>query len=67
MNQKTKIAILIPVYNRLEITKIGIKNLEESIKDKTYDNIILEVVVIDDNSPDKTYDWIKKCRIGHIY
>lgn len=60
MNQKSKIAILIPVYNRLEITKIGIRNLEKSIKDKTFDSIILEVVVVDDNSPDKTYDWIKK-------
>jgi GT2 family glycosyltransferase len=60
MNEKIIISILVPVYNRLETTKIGIKSLEEKIKGKTFDNIDFEVVVIDDNSPDKTYDWIKK-------
>ncbi|MFT5672223.1 MAG: GT2 family glycosyltransferase [Polaribacter sp.] len=56
-----KISILIPVYNRLEITKKGLESIylalhqyEESGKGSIY----FEIVVVDDGSTDGTSEWV---------
>jgi GT2 family glycosyltransferase len=56
-----KVSILIPVYNRLEITKIGLESIYSALNEynKTgRGSVNFEIVVIDDGSTDGTSDWI---------
>jgi GT2 family glycosyltransferase len=55
------ISILIPVYNRIEVTKYGLKQLNLILnKHKLSNNITVDykIIVIDDVSSDKTSEWI---------
>lgn len=56
-----KIKILIPVHNRIEITKVGIKNLFTAIDnfDTACNNMDIQVIIIDDGSSDGTSEWIE--------
>lgn len=55
------ITIIIPVYNRLETTKVGLSNLFALLGKiaESDRKVKLDVVVVDDNSNDGTYEWIK--------
>ena len=56
-----KLSILIPVYNRLEITKIGLESIYSALNEynKTgRGSVNFEIVVIDDGSTDGTSGWI---------
>ncbi len=57
--KKNKVSILIPVYNRIEITKKGISQIFLSLS-QLHISDIYEVIVIDDGSTDGTSDWIKQ-------
>jgi GT2 family glycosyltransferase len=58
-----KITILIPIYNRLHITKVGLKELFRAFD---YYNINsskvlnIDVIIIDDASTDGSAEWIKQ-------
>lgn len=57
------ISIVIPIHNRLEITKIGLENLYLAInyyKTNYVDKLKISVVVVDDGSTDGSYEWINK-------
>lgn len=56
---KNKVSILVPVYNRIEITKKGLTYLFDSIYRYNRDDVIFEIIVIDDGSTDGTSEWIK--------
>lgn len=49
-----KVFVIIPVYNRLEYTKICLNSLDK----QTYRNF--EIILIDDGSKDNTYGFVKK-------
>ncbi|MBM7558306.1 glycosyltransferase [Marinitoga litoralis] len=51
--KKLKVSIIIPTYNEEEVIEESIK----SILENTYSNF--EIIVIDDNSKDRTYDIVK--------
>ena len=55
-----KIAILIPVHNKLGYTKKCIETLDGLITGKDFRNIELFTVVIDDGSVDGTGEWLRK-------
>lgn len=55
------IAILIPIHNRLNITKEGLKSLYEALnyyKVFGKGSIIYRVIIVDDGSTDGSSDWI---------
>jgi GT2 family glycosyltransferase len=55
------ISIIIPVHNRLEVTKEGIRELTLSLKSHKLSNkntFIYEIIVVDDGSTDGTSKWI---------
>ena len=56
-----KIAAIIPVYNRLEITKIGLFNFFSAYDNYLENNdfINLQVIIVDDDSTDGTSEWIR--------
>ncbi|MEO6283039.1 MAG: glycosyltransferase family 2 protein [Dyadobacter sp.] len=57
-----KICILIPIYNRLEVTKKGIASLKMSLERyyATHEpHIKFDIIVVDDNSTDGSPEWIK--------
>jgi len=51
------IAILLPVYNHLEYTRISLDNLKKNTKSVL--GCILNTILIDDGSSDGTSDWVK--------
>lgn len=55
-----KIALLIPVYNRIEHTKHCMKELEKHQSNQFFVLNKISVILIDDGSTDGTSDWIKK-------
>ncbi len=55
---KEKVSVIIPVYNGKEF----IKETLLSVKNQDYSNI--EVIIIDDNSDDGSYEFIKNLDIG---
>jgi glycosyltransferase involved in cell wall biosynthesis len=58
-NYLPKVSIVIPVYNREELVKKAI----ESAINQTYQNI--EIIIIDNNSNDKTYDVVKSYELNN--
>lgn len=56
------VAILIPIYNRLELTKTGLSSLKASIESNQQynDQVRYQIVIIDDGSTDGSGDYIKQ-------
>jgi dolichol-phosphate mannosyltransferase len=48
-------SIILPTYNERESIVKTIKDIKSAVKTKDY-----EIIVVDDNSPDKTWDLVKK-------
>lgn len=55
------VSAIITTHNRLELLKKAI----ESVKKQSYNNI--ELIVVDDNSIDGTYEWCKKQGFKYIH
>ncbi len=56
---ETKISILIPVHNKIDLTKKCLLNLHQQIK--SFDNKIhYHIIIIDDGSTDLTSQWIQE-------
>lgn len=58
------IPIIIPIYNRLEVTKNGLSNLYKALDvfntDDTFKSRLkFEVIIVDDGSSDGSYEWIE--------
>jgi GT2 family glycosyltransferase len=56
------IAIIIPVYNRKNVTIAGLKNLTQALifyKERSSNKLHLNIIVVDDGSTDGTGEWIK--------
>ncbi|NTS42554.1 glycosyltransferase family 2 protein [Flavisolibacter sp. BT320] len=57
------ISILIPIHNRLQVTKQGILALQQSINNFSHiceKNYVIKTIVIDDGSTDGSAAWIKQ-------
>jgi GT2 family glycosyltransferase len=60
-DQTRKISILIPIFNRLEITKSGLKSLFAALQNYEAWNSAFshyDIIVIDDGSTDGSSEWI---------
>lgn len=56
------VSILVPIYNRLEITKEGLTSLNNRLKfykDNGQQKVTFHIIVIDDGSSDGSSDWIR--------
>ena len=56
------VSVLIPIHNRIEITKLGLSLLYSNINNYTAKSsgiLLFSIVVIDDGSTDGSYEWIK--------
>jgi len=59
------IAVVIPVYNRKEITIEGLKSIDDALKFYTLSGasqLYIKLIVVDDGSKDGTSDWIRSNR-----
>lgn len=56
------ISIIVPIYNRIEISKKGIKAIYDSIcyYNENDSRIIFNFIVVDDGSTDGSSEWIEK-------
>lgn len=64
------IAIVIPVFNRKNITIQGLNNLNESIafyKQQSKNIFNFKIIIVDDGSTDGTGDWIEKNEPQVVY
>lgn len=52
------VAILIPVFNGLEYTKVCLHSITEAIDDLSSEKVRFSLVVVDDGSSDGTFEWI---------
>jgi len=59
MNHQNKIsvAILLPVYNRIQYTKRSLEDLKTNIPNAK--DCLFHIVLIDDGSSDETTDWVR--------
>ena len=48
-------SIIVVTYNNLEFTKKCLQSIKKYVEVNTY-----EIIVVDNNSQDGTYDWLKK-------
>lgn len=57
-----KISIIIPIHNRLEVTKEGLRSIYQSLKgvNEFSQQFEFEIIVIDDGSTDNSGKWIKE-------
>lgn len=56
-----KISIIIPIYNRLQVTKTGISAIKRSLNIKYSENLLkfnYKIIVVDDGSTDGSSEWI---------
>ncbi len=53
------IAILIPVHNKLDLTRQCLANLQSLINNAT-DKVQFKIIIIDDGSTDSTSQWVKE-------
>ncbi|TDB58644.1 glycosyltransferase family 2 protein [Arundinibacter roseus] len=54
-----KIAIVFPIFNGLEFTKVCLKNLKTCLKDNDLNNTY-DIIIINDGSTDESSSWITK-------
>lgn len=54
----SKIGIIIPIFNGIDLTKKCLENLDKQINSAKQTNIKHEIVIIDDGSTDGSADWI---------
>lgn len=56
------VSIIIPIHNRLEVTKTGLNSLTKSLdgNDENPFNIHYEIVIVDDGSTDGSAQWISE-------
>ena len=57
MNDKPELSVVIPTYNEKENIEILIPSLEDALQEQ---GIAAEIIIVDDNSPDKTGEAAKK-------
>lgn len=57
-NTEEKVSIIIPTYNEAENIENLIKKIEEVLSKNNINNY--EIIIVDDNSPDKTYEVVEK-------
>jgi len=58
-----KVSIVIPIHNRLEVTKDGLKELKSSLNNYYLSGDVTcnyDVIVVDDGSTDQSGTWIKE-------
>ncbi len=58
---KQLISIILPCYNEKDNVILLIKKIKEILIDYIY-----EIIIIDDNSPDKTYETVNRLNFSHV-
>ena len=54
-----KIALVFPIFNKLEYTRKGLADVYHCFDAKGTDLIPIDIVITDDNSSDGSFEWIK--------
>ena len=60
MNEEKSIALIIPVFNRLDHTQECFHILDEQKKTKFFQNNTVRLILADDGSTDGTEEWVRK-------